>query len=78
VAEKEHQHHKQWEEGLLRHEKELANMMKSLLEYSEETHVRDSLGRVQAGRLAAACCPSASDAIGAVIVADGTHNAAER
>jgi hypothetical protein len=78
VAEPQHEHHKQWEAALLRHELELSRLLKDLLDYCNDPLIRDALGGVQAARLAVACQPSACDAIAAVIVADGTEYVADR
>jgi hypothetical protein len=73
-----HDHHKQWEAGLLRHELELSKLVKDLLDFCNESDIRDALGGVQADRLVDVCRPSACDAIGAAIVADGTEYVVER
>jgi hypothetical protein len=70
VADVGHEHHKQWEAGLLRHELDLSKLVKDLLDFCNEPDIRDALGGVQAGRLVDDCRPSSCDAIGAAILAD--------
>ena len=43
-----------WDRGLMRHEMELAKLIRGLIDYCEQAHVKAAIGEVSAVRLSAA------------------------
>ena len=85
MADWQEQRVRDWDKGLTRHEMELAKLIRGLIDYCEQAHVKAAIGEVSAARLSAAAQTPVSgmldgvtNPIGAVIAANGTPNAAAR